>query len=33
MPRKEGLEEAEIQNLHTTASDHLTDDERAALVL
>ena len=27
MPRKKGLEEAEIQKLHTTAPEHLTDDE------
>ena len=27
MPRKRGLEEAEIQKLHTTAPEHLTDDE------
>jgi hypothetical protein len=27
MPRKKGLEESEIQKLHTTAPDHLTDDE------
>jgi hypothetical protein len=27
MPRKKGLEEAEIQKLYTTAPDHLTDDE------
>ncbi len=27
MPRKKGLEEAEIQNLHTTAPEHLTDEE------
>jgi hypothetical protein len=27
MPRKKGLEEAEIQKMHTTAPEHLTDDE------
>jgi len=27
MPRKKGLEEAEIQKLHTTTPEHLTDDE------
>jgi hypothetical protein len=27
MQRKNGLEEAEIQKLHTTAPEHLTDDE------
>ena len=27
MPRKKGLGEAEIQKLHTTAPEHLTDDE------
>ena len=27
MQRKQGLEEAEIQKLHTTAPEHLTDDE------
>jgi hypothetical protein len=27
MPRKKGLEEVEIQNLHTTTPEYLTDDE------
>ncbi len=27
MQRKQGLEEAEIQKLHTTAPEHLTDDK------
>jgi hypothetical protein len=27
MSRKKGLEEAEIQKLHTTAPEYLTDDE------
>jgi hypothetical protein len=27
MPRKKGLGDAEIQKLHTTAPEHLTDDE------
>jgi hypothetical protein len=27
MSRKKGLEEAEIQKLHTTVPEHLTDDE------
>ena len=27
MQRKQGLEEAEIQKIHTTAPEHLTDDK------
>jgi hypothetical protein len=27
IPGKQGLEEAEIQKLHTTTSEHVTDDE------
>jgi hypothetical protein len=27
MPRKKGLEEAEIQKMYTTTPEHLTDDE------